>query len=138
MFGNLVIIISMISKRHLKTLAAYFNCTGKELISWIKCLNFIRNICAHNSNVIDIKLKTVLVIRHSWKQSLYIIEGKHSNRPSNRLAIVIFILITLAHAINRKYRWNGINNNIIAMGLMHEWLGLRIVNLLISIKWQFF
>lgn len=112
MFGNLVTIISMISNKHLKKLAAYFNCTGKELVSWIRCLNFIRNICAHNSNVIDIKLNTVPVIRTSWKQDLYIIHGKRSNRPTNRLAVVLFALITMVNAVNNRYRWTEINNNI--------------------------
>lgn len=112
MFGGLVTIITMMSKRHLKELAGYFDCMGNELISWIKCLNFIRNICAHNSDVIDIKLKTVPVIRKDWKKDLYIIKGKNGNRPTNRLAVVILVLVTLADAVNTKYRWQDISNNI--------------------------
>lgn len=112
MFGGLVTIITMMSKRHLKRLAGYFGCTGNELISWIKCLNFIRNICAHNSDVIDIKLKTVPIIRQSWKNNLYSIKGKNGERPTNRLAIVIFVLATLVSAVNNKYRWKDISNNI--------------------------
>ncbi|MEK1294291.1 Abi family protein [Limosilactobacillus fermentum] len=112
MFGGLVTIITMISKKNLKKLAAYFNCTGTELVSWVKCLNFIRNICAHNSNVIDFKLNTVPVIRKNWKEDLYSIKGKNGLRPTNRLAVVIFILVTLVGAVNSKYRWKDINNNI--------------------------
>lgn len=112
MFGGLVTIITTMSKRHLKRLAGYFNCTGNELISWIKCLNFIRNICAYNSDVIDIKLNTVPLIRQSWESNLYSIKGKNGYRPTNRLAVVIFVLVTLVSAVNTKYRWKDISSNI--------------------------
>lgn len=112
MFGNLVTIIKMISKSNLIRLAENFNCTGKELVSWLRCLNFIRNICAHNSNIIDIKLNTVPVIRKKWGKYLYIINGKKGKRPTNRLALVLMIIITMVNAINKKYRWGKISNNI--------------------------
>lgn len=112
MFGGLVTIVTMISKTQLKRLASYFNCSGKEFVFWIKCLNFIRNICAHNSDIIDIKLNTVPVIRKSWLKYVYIINGRRDNRPINRLAIVILVLVTLVGAVNTKYRWTNISNNI--------------------------
>lgn len=112
MFGGLVTIITVLNNKHLNTLAGYFNCSGAEFVSWIKCLNFIRNICAHNSDVIDIKLHTLPVSRRRWIKYLYTIEGKGGDRPTNRLALVICILVTLVSSINTKYRWNDISRNV--------------------------
>lgn len=113
MFGGIVTIVSIMSNKHLKKLARYFGCTGKELISWVKCLNFIRNICAHNSNVIDIRLETAPLIRDKWLHNLYMIEGKNnSRRVTNRLAIVIYIIIVLTNSINDKYRWREIQSSV--------------------------
>lgn len=61
-FGSLVHLINLMSKRNQKELAQFYNCTIKELLSWLKCLNFARNICAHNSNIIDIQLQTKTVV----------------------------------------------------------------------------
>lgn len=33
-------------------------------------------------------------------------------RPTNRLALVLMIIITMVNAINKKYRWGKISNNI--------------------------
>lgn len=58
MFGDIVQLLSLMSVNNLNKIAKYYNCNNDELISWLKCLNFIRNICAHNSNVLDIKINT--------------------------------------------------------------------------------
>lgn len=73
MFGGLTTIISIMGKRNLIPLANYFHCTGKELVSWVRMLNFIRNVCAHGANLIDIRLKTVPLIRTEWKKYLFLI-----------------------------------------------------------------
>ena len=71
MFGGLTTIISIMGKRNLIPLANYFHCTGKELVSLVRMLNFIRNVCAHGANLIDIRLKTVPLIRTEWKKYLF-------------------------------------------------------------------
>lgn len=112
MFGGLTTMLTVMNTKHLKKIASYFDCSGKELISWIKCLNFIRNICAHNSNVIDIKLITVPKIRNDWDFVLSHIGTGNKVRPTNRLAVVICIVITLVNSINDKYRWSDIEKNL--------------------------
>ena len=60
MLGDVVKIVELMNTTHQKKLAKCYDCTPEELISWLGCLNLIRNICAHNSNLVDITLKTKL------------------------------------------------------------------------------
>lgn len=114
MFGNLIGIIELMSKKDKDKLAKCYNCSYKELISWIKLLQFVRNICAHNSNVIDIKLKTKPKIRNSWKEVfLDQVDTPSSKQPvGDRLSVIILIVITLVRAINSNYRWKPIRSTI--------------------------
>lgn len=114
MFGSLVHLISLMSKRNQKELAQFYNCTIKELLSWLKCLNFARNICAHNSNIIDIQLQTKPVVRKAWsKKYLYSVSDKSGNKVvTNRISVIILIVITLVKEINNKYRWKPIRSNL--------------------------
>ena len=57
MFGELVHLIKIMSTKNQNELAKFYNCSFKELLSWLKCLNFARNVCAHNANIIDINFR---------------------------------------------------------------------------------
>lgn len=114
MFGNLVYMIEIMSKKNQRKLAKFYNCSVDELISWMKCLNFVRNVCAHNSNIIDIELQTKPKIRKSWKgnylKTVRLSSGKYV--LTNRLSVVILITITLVREINEKYDWKKIRSNL--------------------------
>lgn len=113
MFGGLTTMISIMGRKNLIRLASYFNCTGKELVSWVRLLNFIRNRCAHGSNLIDVKLKTMPLIRQTkWQQYLYFDEENNGEKNSKRLGVVILILVTLVNSVNEKYRWNEVQANL--------------------------
>lgn len=116
MFGDVVAMLKIMSESNLKQVASYYKCSGEELVSWMKCLNFIRNICAHNSNLIDIKLTTKPKIRKEWLDYLYFIENKKGKstvkKPSNRLAVVIMIVVELVKQINPKYKWKDIQASL--------------------------
>lgn len=114
MFGNLVYLIELMSGKNQKELARFYNCTVKELLSWLKCLNFARNVCAHNSNIIDIQLQTKPLIRSDWnKNYLYTTKDKSGSEIStNRVAVIILIVTTLVHQINDKYRLKPIRSNL--------------------------
>ncbi|MCO4353397.1 Abi family protein [Staphylococcus agnetis] len=109
MFGDLVNLLTLMSKNNLQKISNYYECSNKQLISWLKCLNFIRNICAHNSNVIDIKLTTSPIIHNDWKGDIF--QFKDGNY-SNRLAVVIFIIQHFIKQINNKYKIKRITNSI--------------------------
>ncbi|UBH12411.1 Abi family protein [Macrococcus armenti] len=109
MFGDLLNLLKLMSKSNLKKIAKFYKCTDEELISWLKCVNFIRNICAHNSNILDIKLKTSPKVNENWKEDIF--KFKDGNY-SNRLAIVIFIVHHFVKEINVKYQFAKIPNSI--------------------------
>lgn len=112
MFGDIVKILEIMSESNLKSISSHYCCTNDELISWMKCLNFVRNTCAHNSNLIDIKLTTKPKFRKSWSNFLYFIKSDKGKKPTNRLSIIIVILIELVKQINPKYKWQDIQNSI--------------------------
>lgn len=112
--GDVVVMLDMMNDSLLRKVAAKYNSTAEEFLSWVKCLHFARNICAHNSNLIDIKLKTKPKYRKEWIEHLYFItskDGKHKT-PTNRLAVVICITMYLVMHINIKYQWGNINKSI--------------------------
>ncbi|MBJ6273832.1 Abi family protein [Staphylococcus aureus] len=109
MFGDIVNLLTLMSKKNLQKISNYYKCSNRELISWLKCLNFIRNICAHNSNVIDIKLTTAPIVYEKWKGDIF--QFKDGNY-SNRLAIVIFIIHHFIEQINDRYKIQKITKAI--------------------------
>ena len=97
------------STENQKHIANDFNCQINEFISWLKSLNFIRNQCAHNSNIINIKLKTKPLLRHDWKELLTI---DKNNQSSGRLADIIIPMVFLTIIINKKYAFNDLQRAI--------------------------
>lgn len=113
MFGDLIRMLEIMSNKNLKKIATCYDCDINELISWMKCLNFVRNICAHNSNIIDLKLKTTPVQRTEWDNILFMLEDKNGEkRQSNRLAIVLLIVYHLVSQINGHYKWKNLKSNV--------------------------
>lgn len=113
-FGDIVIMLDMMNNDILRQIAAKYHANPEEFLSWIRCLHFIRNICAHNSNLIDVKLKTKPKYRKDWVAHLHFVsskDGAYSN-PTNRLAAVICITIYLIKAINPKYQMKNIQGSI--------------------------
>lgn len=111
-FGQLVNLMGLMSTKNLSKISSRYDCTNKELLSWLKCLNLIRNICAHNSNIIDMKLKTPPIIRNEWKKYLY--EHKE-NVVTNRVAVPILITYHLINKINSKYYFFDIANAVVKL-----------------------
>ena len=107
-FGDTVHLIEMMSLNNQRIIAQEFNCNVKELISWLKCLNFIRNICAHNNDFIDIEIKTKPVAPKKYKSFLF----KKGNRYTNRVAIAILIIKQMMAVINPTYSFKKINHSL--------------------------
>ncbi|KPJ22377.1 Abi family protein [Streptococcus phocae] len=116
MFGDVVSILKIMSEKNLKQVCQYYSCTPEELISWLKCLNFIRNICAHNSNVLDIQITTKPKLRPEWRSYIDTVTIKQDIvKPSNKLSIVIAIVVYLVNTINSKYKWKKIQSSLKAL-----------------------
>lgn len=111
-FGGMVEMVEIMSEKHLFQLAKVYNCTKQELVSWLRCIQFIRNICAHNSNLIDVKLTTKPKIRKRWESRLFFVKTGNMCKPTDRLAIVILIVMELVQVINDRYQWREIQHSI--------------------------
>ncbi|MFK4846834.1 Abi family protein [Lactococcus petauri] len=104
-FGDIVELLDLMSNKNLKVLSDYYNCTPEQLKSWLKSLKFIRNNCAHNSMVIDIKLKTSPTMLEEWKEFLYV---NQKNEVTSRLAIILCIIKKMMLSINPDYNFGKI------------------------------
>lgn len=85
-------------------IANSYKCTISELKSWLEHLKLIRNMSAHNSGIIDIKLRTVPIIRSDWKINLFQYNGNYTNRIANTLVILKYLL----NIINPKFHFGDI------------------------------
>ena len=104
-FGDILHLLELMSNSNLKKIADCYDCTPKEFLSWIKCLKFVRNICAHNANIIDIKLSTTPKIIEDWYPLLFqFSDGKYTDR----IAVVLCIINRMLLNVNPNYNYNKI------------------------------
>jgi len=104
-FGDILHLLELMSNNNLKRIADCYDCTPKEFISWIKCLKFVRNICAHNANIIDIKLNTTPTIIEEWRPLLFqFSDGKYTDR----IAVILCIINRMMLKVNPNYNFNKI------------------------------
>ena len=111
-FGVIVNMLDMASEKNLTRLSNIYGCTNNELLSWLKCISFIRNICAHNGNLIDIKVRRKPRVRFLWYNYIVYHEIKGAKKATNRFAIVLLIIIELMKQINPEYDWNNLYQTI--------------------------
>lgn len=116
--GESIRILELMSKKNREAIANQFNCKVDELIGWLKCINLIRNICCHNENLIDFRLKTKPSIPR-WIQHkdilYYVTQEDGSVQYTNAIALPLVIIITLVKTINSKYRLDDLNKSLSAL-----------------------
>lgn len=108
-FGQMVNLLELMSTTNLTQISSTFSCSNPELISWLKCINLARNICAHNSNIIDFKFITVSKLKEEWKDFLF--EYKEGVF-SNRIALPFLIVLEMMGKINPKYHFRDIIDSL--------------------------
>lgn len=109
-FGDVLNLFELMSIKNKKIIAKHFNCTHPELESWLNHLKFIRNNCAHNSNIIDIKVKTLPIIRKEWEDKLHI--NREQSIEADKLATTLLILHYLVKEINKDYGFGSIHKSL--------------------------
>lgn len=125
MMGDLIRLIELLNEPAIRKLASIYKCTAEEFLSWIKCLQFIRNICAHNANLIDIQIQTKPKVRDVWKPLLTQIISQDSQgnlicKPTNRMAVLLFIVIHFMETIDSSYNWQAVQKSIRNLCLTHH------------------
>lgn len=109
--GELVFLYRRMSVNNKKIIATKFNTNQTELLSWLECLNLIRNICCHNSNLVNIKLTTKPKIPNEYKESLYSFDKKETNR----LALTLVIIKRMMGSVNPKYDYTKLNKTLLKL-----------------------
>ncbi|MFW3589353.1 Abi family protein [Vagococcus fluvialis] len=109
-FGDIVFMLKNMTNKNLREIADFYDCSNSELKSWMSCLNFVRNMCAHNSNVIDIRFKTTPVLKDEWKKHLYVYPNR--KEYTNRVATAIYIVLHFVNKINPVYRFDTITTSL--------------------------
>lgn len=104
-FGPIVSILELLNTKLLKEISEVYGCNSEEFLSWMKCLNFIRNLCAHNGNIVNLSLTTKPKTRNEWSEILLY---ENNKKPTNKLAVVILIIYSLISAINPNYNFSNI------------------------------
>ena len=135
-FGEIVYLYETMSLKNRKAIAHSYNLTLDEFTSWIKNLKLVRNLCAHNTHIINIKFKAVPLIKNEWKPHLYYNKGK--NIYTNRIANTIMILDYFVTKINPDFEFGNIHKT------MHKLIQKRDMNARLygfknkkSINWLF-
>ncbi|MCP0885929.1 Abi family protein [Ligilactobacillus sp. WILCCON 0076] len=108
MFGELVYIFKNMSPKNKKEIAKKFNAKPTDLLSWLECLNLIRNICCHNSDLIDLKLRTQPVMPPKYQEVIF----SDGTKQTNRIAIALVILRNLMDVVNKNYDYKLINDSL--------------------------
>lgn len=108
-FGDSVHLFYDMSLANKRKVANKFNCTYKELESWLGCLNFVRNQCVHNENLIDLEITTKPKIPRLYNDKYAIQNGEIVN---DRIASVIFIVKFLISQVNNKYKFGNITDSL--------------------------
>ena len=104
-FGDVIKLLDCMSTSNLKQLSSHYNCNKNELVTWMNLIKLVRNICAHNKNGIDLQIKTMPVVRNDWKQFLFLYKD---NQPTNRIALILCIVMYIVHEINPDYCFDDI------------------------------
>lgn len=95
---------------------------GKIFASWLRSLNYLRNICAHhsrlwNSNIVDQAKITSKKYQPTWSN---VFSDEFNSHKTSRVAPLLFILSQLVAEISPKSTWKD--------RLTSHLLGLPVLN----------
>lgn len=108
-FGQMCDIIFCSKNQIVKEIAINYKCTNKELISWLGTLNLVRNVCAHNGNLVNISLKTKPLLNEQLQKAIYFTD---KNEPVCKLGVIIMITKTMVRNVNYRYQWDDIRKSL--------------------------
>lgn len=108
-FGDTVHLLKYMSPSNLRSISNKFDCKPSELLSWLECLNLVRNVCCHNSDLLDIQFKTKPSIPNKYRDQLFQLGNGHY---TNKIAIAIFIIQQLMLSVNSLYDFGEIEQSL--------------------------
>lgn len=108
-FGTSVFLFELMNSNLKEEIAKFYQCNTTELKSWIKHINLVRNLCAHNTKIIDVGYVSKVIIRERWQESLFLYLNKRREHVlTNKIVITIVVLKYLICQINSNYNFEKI------------------------------
>lgn len=104
-FGTIIEIWDLMSNTRKNNIVSYYNSTIDEFTSWLNHIQFIRNQCAHNSNIVDLKIITIPKLKKDWEDALFRLEN---GLITDRLASTFFMVHHLVKIINPDYSFSNL------------------------------
>ncbi|PMC80428.1 hypothetical protein CJ191_01070 [Aerococcus viridans] len=107
--GEIIHLLKYMSNKNLKLLANEYGMTPNDFLAKIRCIHLVRNICAHNSSVVDFKIKTMPPVMDRIEEYLFhFSDGK----ITNRVIVPVSIVIEFMKIINPNYKLSSIKKTI--------------------------
>lgn len=112
-FGGMTHLLSNMAPTNLRIISKQFNCSSSELLSWLGCLNLVRNICSHNSDLLDIRFITTPIPPKEFSENLFHFEKNGARKlRANRVAVALFIIKHFMNTITPNYNFRDIVGSI--------------------------
>ncbi|UQS86044.1 Abi family protein (plasmid) [Nicoliella spurrieriana] len=118
MFGDIEFIIKNLSRKNAIKLAKEYHLDYKTLLSVVGLVHLARNICCHNQNLVDVKIKTQLNINKLFRNANKILSeysSKQGRMDMNGLAMVTMCVKYMVDEIDPNYDWDDIISDIVAL-----------------------
>ncbi|WP_339004898.1 Abi family protein [Fusobacterium polymorphum] len=102
-FGEALYLFDMMSQQNKISIARSYNLKVDEFASYINNIKLVRNLCAHNMSIINLKLKTIPKINNNFLKII--------NKP-NKIFTSILIMVYFIKNINPKYNFKNLYHTI--------------------------
>lgn len=89
-----------------------FNCSQGQLDSWLGTIVLLRNMSAHNNNLVDIQLKTKPKVLESWQEIMYsYTDEKGKLIYGNKLASALLPILYLTRQVDKEYGFGELSTD---------------------------
>lgn len=110
-WGDLMTIFALMSRKNRSELAQCFQCSPADLLSWLTCLRTLRNLCAHDNDVLDIEFHRAPNMRSNWRNFL---EPTELHGPYH-LAVAIYVLVQVMLPLFPQTNWDELSKSLRAL-----------------------
>ena len=103
-FGEIIELYELMFVDNKKQITKCYNLSISFFESWIENLKLVRNMAAHNSNIVDLKFITKPLVNKAWKDKIvYTADTNGKINYTNKIALTIMMLEETIPRINTKY-----------------------------------
>ena len=102
-FGEALYLFEMMSQQNKVSVARNYNLKVDDFTSYINNIKLVRNLCAHNIAIINLKLKTIPKINNDFLKII--------DKP-NKIFTSILIMVYFIKNINPKYNFKNLYHTV--------------------------